>query len=332
VDTKSQKARGREKFGMNNVVITGGNRGLGLECARVLAQAHDWRVIVACRDPQQAESALANLRRESNHSMIEAWELDLASLDSVNKFADKIQTSTLHLQALVCNAGTQIVSETQYTRDGFEMTFGVNHLGHFLLANRLLDCLDSSARIIFVSSDTHDPAQKTGMPEPQYTNARLLAFPPQVQEADLTTVGRRRYTTSKLANVFTTYELARRLKQQRRKITVNVFNPGLMPGTGLARDYSPLLRFAWNYVLPLLDRIRFGSNRVQNSGAALAYLITAPELEHTSGKYFSGKQMLLSSQESYDLAKANELWKTSAKLVGLDRRTNDAVSVNQRIP
>ncbi len=302
---------------MKTVVITGGNRGLGYECARVLARTHDWHIIVASRDPQQAASALVNLRRETHHEMIEAWELDLASLDSVNKFADKIKETNLTLHALVCNAGVQIVSETQYTRDGFEMTFGVNHLGHFLLVNRLLDCMDASGRIVFVSSDTHDPAQKTGMPEPQYTNARSLAFPPPNQATDPVTVGRRRYTTSKLANVMTAYELARRLERQGSEITVNAFNPGLMPGTGLARDYNPMLRFAWNHVLPLWDRLRSGSSRVQDSGAALAYLITATELDHMSGKYFSGRQMQPSSRESYDLARANELWETSAELVGL---------------
>ncbi len=301
---------------MKTVVITGGKRGLGYECARVLAQTHAWRVIVACRDPLQAESALANLREKTNQAMLEAWALDLASLDSVNQFANKIKASNLILDGLVCNAGVQIVSETQYTRDGFEMTFGVNHLGHFLLVNRLLDCLDESARILFVSSDTHDPAQKTGMPAPQYTNARDLAFPSTTGGAAPAVQGRVRYTTSKLANVLTTYELARRLQQQGRNITVNAFNPGLMPGTGLARDYAPWMRFAWNVVLPAWDRLRLGRSRVQDSGAALAHLVTEPELNGVSGKYFSGWKMQPSSQDSYDLAKANELWETSAELVG----------------
>ncbi len=303
---------------MKTVVITGGNRGLGYECARVLAQTHDWHIIVACRNPQQAESTLVQLRQETAPSAIEAWELDLASLDSINYFADKVCVANLPpLKALVCNAGVQIVTGTQFTRDGFEMTFGVNHLGHFLLTNRLLDCLDPAARIVFVSSDTHDPAQKTGMPEPEYTDAQLLAFPLPNHDTDPVTVGRRRYTTSKLANVMTAYELARRLQARGRGITVNAFNPGLMPGTGLARDYSLLLRLAWNYLLPLADRLRTGTSRVRASGAALAYLVTAPELENISGKYFSGKQMLASSTESHDRAKAKELWETSAELVGL---------------
>jgi NAD(P)-dependent dehydrogenase (short-subunit alcohol dehydrogenase family) len=133
--------------------------------------------------------------------------MDLASLASINKFVERVQKSNLPpLAALACNAGLQVVSGTKYTLDGFEMTFGVNHLGHYLLVNRLLESFAPNARIVFVSSDTHDPAMKTGMPEPAYTDAHSLAFPKS--GGDSIEIGRIRYTTSKLANIFTTYELA----------------------------------------------------------------------------------------------------------------------------
>jgi len=306
---------------MKTVIITGGNRGLGVECARVLAQNKDWHIVIACRDPQHAQPAVNQLRERSGSQQIEARELDLASLKSINTFVDEFQKSDLPpLGALVCNAGLQVVSGTQRTQDGFEMTFGVNHLGHYLLVNQLLACLTPPARIVFVSSGTHDPAMKTGMGDPAYTDARRLAYPTENDGADPLRVGRVRYTTSKLANVFATYELARRLETKQIKgITVNAFDPGMMPGTGLARDYNPFVRLAWKYLLPLLTYFGTGARRVEDSGAALARLVLDPQLAGTTSKYFSGMKIIPSSLESYDQAKAKELWETSAGLVGLAR-------------
>jgi NAD(P)-dependent dehydrogenase (short-subunit alcohol dehydrogenase family) len=182
-----------------------------------------------------------------------------------------------------------------------------------------------------VSSDTHDPAQKTGMPEPIYENATLLAYPerdaPSPQTADEATIGRRRYTTSKLCNIYFAYELSRRLEQQglstdQKPITANAFNPGLMPGTGLARGYTPLQRFAWNYILPVirpLARFFMPMHSAPESGQALARLVLDPSLEKATGKYYSGLKEVPSSKESYDSQKAFELWETSAGLVKLAR-------------
>jgi NAD(P)-dependent dehydrogenase (short-subunit alcohol dehydrogenase family) len=316
---------------MKTVIITGGNRGLGYECARTIASEKDWQILIACRSPGDARQAVNDLRSQSGSTHIEAWPLDLASIESINNFASKVKTSNLPpLAALVCNAGVQLVSGTKRTLDGFEMTFGVNHLGHYLLVNRLLETLVPPARIVFVSSDTHDPAQKTGMPEPQYSTPQRLAFPPEIGETDKLRTGQTRYTTSKLANILTTYELARRLEGRGiTGITVNAFNPGLMPGTGLAQDYHPVMRFMWKYILPLLTRFRPGVNRVEDSGVALARLVLAPELANITGKYFSGQKMIPSSVESYDRAKAAELWEASARLVGLIEYP-DSTSQNHR--
>ena len=304
---------------MKTVIITGGNRGLGYECARVMAQNIDWHIVIACRDPQEAQQAVSQLSEPGRNQRLEARELDLASLKSINAFVDEFQKADLPpLGALICNAGLQVVSGTKHTQEGFEMTFGVNHLGHYLLVNRLLKNLAPPARIVFVSSGTHDPAMKTGMGDPEYTNARLLAFPNETSGADSLQVGRTRYTTSKLANILCTYELARRLDAKGIfGITVNAFDPGMMPGTGLARDYNPFIRFAWKYLLPVLRYFGTGARRVEDSGSALARLVLDPALENTTGKYFSGLEMIPSSVESYDQIRARELWETSAELVGL---------------
>jgi NAD(P)-dependent dehydrogenase (short-subunit alcohol dehydrogenase family) len=304
---------------MKTVIITGGNRGLGYECARNIARDKDWQIVVACREPQEAQDAVTRLREQSSNPNIEAWQLNLASLASVNTFANRVQASSLPpLGTLICNAGLQIVSGTRRTQEGFEMTFGVNHLGHYLLVNHLLKNLVPPARIVFVSSGTHDPAMKTGMPAPEYRDARSAAFPQEQAGDDPALMGRKRYTTSKLANILTTYELARRLEAQGvTGITVNAFDPGMMPGTELARDYSPAMRLGWKYILPILTLFNRDVRRVEDSGAALARLVLAPELAATTGKYFSGKDMIPSSAESYDLVKAKELWETSAELVGV---------------
>jgi light-dependent protochlorophyllide reductase len=290
------------------VVITGASTGLGLECARaILADDASWHVVLAVRDAGRGADAVARIGAPDRCTVL---EMDLASLASVRRFADALGGAGLPpLQALVCNAGLQTRSD-DVTADGVEMTFGVNHLGHFALVQALLDDLVAPARIVVVSSGTHDTAQRTGMPAPQYTSAEDLAHPPAMTSpAD----GRRRYTTSKLCNVLFTYELDRRLGHGSRGISVNAFDPGLMPGSGLARDYPPLQRLAWRYVLPAL-RILPNVNSTRTSGRNLAALACHPRFGGATGMYFEGKRPILSSADSYDLGKAHDLWTASERL------------------
>jgi NAD(P)-dependent dehydrogenase (short-subunit alcohol dehydrogenase family) len=284
-------------------------------------------VVIASRSQQKTAQALNQLRALSSSARVETLPLDLGSLESIRSFVNDFKTHDFPpLRALVCNAGIQVVSGTSYTRDGFEITFGVNHLGHFLLTHLLLNSLVAPARIVMVSSDTHDPAQSTGMPEPHYLSAVDLAWPekntgPAKNRANANIIGRRRYTTSKLCNVLFTYELSRRLQEEgMESINVNAYNPGLMPGTGLARDYNPLMRFAWNVILPaihIISKSVIPMNNASDSGKALARLLLDPTLEAVSARYFSGMKELPSSNESYDRQKALDLWRTSVDLVKL---------------
>ena len=213
------------------------------------------------------------------------------------------------------------------------MTFGVNCLGHFLLVNLLLPQLVTPARIVFVSSDAHDPEYQSslhrfvGINPPRYRDARALAWPEQYPEAEESNetpqkVGMRRYSTSKLCDVFYAYELARRLEAHgystpEHPITVNAFNPGPTPGTGLARDAGAFERFGWNVLLPLMRPLFPDMSTPEAAAKGLAHLVLDPALEHTTGKYFEGMNERASSQESYDHYKAAELWKASAELVQL---------------
>jgi light-dependent protochlorophyllide reductase len=311
---------------MNTAIVTGANTGLGFECARALAEMHEWHVVVACRSAEKGREAVKRLFALTWHKEIEAMTLDLASLESVRSFAREYAAERRPpLHAIVCNAALQVVTGTTYTGDGFETTFAVNHLGHFLLVNLMLAQMAPPARIVVVSSGTHDPMQTTGMPPPVYRSARFLARPdedPNPLDDMRGTAGRRAYTTSKLCNLLFAYELERRLRAEGqgangRSITVNAFDPGLMPGTGLARDYGMMARFAWRFVLPVLRPFVPNVNSAARSGRALANMVTGPRFVRISGKKLQGTRDVPSSKDSYDPAMAMELWEASATMVKL---------------
>jgi NAD(P)-dependent dehydrogenase (short-subunit alcohol dehydrogenase family) len=322
------------------VVITGGNAGIGYACAATLAADPSWHVVLACRNQERGADAARAIAAATGNTSVEAMRLDLAKLASVRAFAAALAGAALTggapaagaarppLRALVCNAGVQLVRGVQYTADGVEATFGVNHLGHFLLALQLLDALTPPARVVFVSSGTHDPRRRTGLPAPRYDTAEALAYPergPSAAAAGGASAGRRRYTTAKLCNVLCAYEMDRRLRaaDPARAVAVNVFDPGAVPGTGLARDAGRLTRLVWDggvsRLVPLLARAGLPFRTPDAAGRALARLVTDPALEGVSGRYFEGEHEARSSAESYDRRKAADLWATSVRLAGVER-------------
>ena len=312
------------------IIITGGNTGLGYACAAALLNgptgAHD-HLVLACRDLPRAQAAAGQLRAgAARGGQVEAMVLDLASLASVRQFAHAVNTrvaaGTLPpLGAVVCNAGVQAGRELTTTKDGFETTFGVNHLGHFLLVHLLLPGLTAPARIVVVASGVHDPAQKFGLPAPAWNDVDDLAHGKLGAAAASDAAfagGQRRYTTSKLANIYFTYALAERLPAG---ITAAAFDPGMMPGTGLTRQAPAPIRFLATYVLPrlipLLRRVLNPNvHTAKESGAALARLVTDPTLQHVTGKYFAEYREVRSSPESYDKERAADLWQASLHLTG----------------
>jgi light-dependent protochlorophyllide reductase len=301
----------------STVLITGGSSGLGQRAAAELAADRDWHVVVTGRDPQRTSAAAAAAGAEPQL-------LDLGALEDIRRFAGEFgRGERPPLRALICNAGIQHVSrpEPVLTIDGYEETFAVNHLGHFLLVALLLDQLTPPARVVVVSSGTHNSEQRTGMPSPRYTTAAELArADPGWAAGDPPGVaGRRRYSTSKLCNLLFTYEAGRRWGA--RGITFNAFDPGLMPGTGLARDYPAYQRLLWRFLMPVLTLASAQINTPRQSGRALARLVTDPALEGVSGRYLLGTKEVSSSGESHDAAKAGDLWQTSVELAGLGLQT-----------
>jgi light-dependent protochlorophyllide reductase len=302
------------------VLVTGGNSGIGLGCVRALAGAGR-QVWIASRNRGASEAAARAVGGD-----VRTLELDLSSMSSVRALVAELETRAVPLDALVCNAGLQFNQGPKLSDEGFELTFAANHLGHFLLTNLLLERLGANApaRIVIVASGVHDPAMKTGMPHPSIGDFETLARTGSGSKGRFN--GRLAYVNSKLCNVWFAYELARRLEPSR--VTVNCWEPGLVPGSGLARDYPAALRWIWNWVLPGLAAAVTPFyppiSTARKSGEALARMVTEPAFAGISGKYFPSHtrwREARSSDESYDAGRARELWDASVRLSGLARRT-----------
>jgi NAD(P)-dependent dehydrogenase (short-subunit alcohol dehydrogenase family) len=310
-------------------IITGANRGLGYETALALAQDTSRAVVLAGRDMEALRDAARSIQSQTGNGHLLPMELDLASLASVRAFTNDFRARADRgdlppLQSIICNAGISRDDRDARSVDGYELMFAVNHLGHFLLVHRLLDCLQPPARIIFVSSSRHDPDQAgRRLLPPRYVKAEWLAYPerdPGYTEEGETAVDA--YGTTKLCNLLCAYELDRRLQDSAlstpaRPITVNAFNPGLIAGTGLGRNARGFTRLMWYYILPWLSRLMGFGRSARQSGEDLAHLATAPELTGVSGQYFDGRETKRSSDASYDLDKAADLWRTSVELCRL---------------
>ncbi|MGD1992025.1 MAG: SDR family NAD(P)-dependent oxidoreductase [Anaerolineae bacterium] len=305
------------------VIITGANRGLGYQTALALAADASRTIVLAGRDLPGLRRAAQRIQAATGNSNLVPMHIDLSALTSVRAFAAEFGARNLpSLTTVICNAGVSKPTVRERSTDGYELMFAVNHLGHFLLVNLLLDRLQPPARILFVSSGVHDPDRARGpMQPPHYVTATWLAYPdrdPSLPAEDRV-AGGRAYASSKLCNVLCSYDLRRRLEACRlstpdRPITVNVFAPGLMAGTGLGRYDSGLTRLLWFHVMPLVSRFIPAARTAEQSGADLAYLATDPALSGVTGGYFSGREMVDSSAESYDLGKSADLWQVSIEL------------------
>ncbi|XP_036729663.1 retinol dehydrogenase 14 isoform X1 [Balaenoptera musculus] len=286
------------------VLITGANSGLGRATAAELLRLGA-RVIMGCRDRTRAEEAAGQLRSEicqagvpelgpdsGGGGELVVKELDLASLRSVRSFC---QEEEPRLDVLINNAG---IFQCPYmkTEDGFEMQFGVNHLGHFLLTNLLLGLLKSSApsRIVVVSSKLYkygDINFEDLNSEQNYNKSFC-------------------YSRSKLANILFTRELARRLEGT--NVTVNVLHPGVVR-TNLGRHiHIPLL------VKPLFNLVSWAFFKTPLEGAQTSiYLASSPEVEGVSGKYFGDCKEEELLPKAMDESVAGKLWDVSEVMVGI---------------
>lgn len=288
-------------------VIVGASTGLGRAVARRLAREH--RVVVGGRDVERTRAAVP--------AAAAVLRVDLTDLGDVERFAGELASAHGPIDGVICNAGVQPLAPRR-TRDGHDETFAVNHLAHFALVMRLVPALAPGARVAFIGSGTLDPddrgARRFGFRGGLYTDARRLADGSGDAAASEHQRALDRYATSKLCNLLAMDAIARRAPAAR--LAAFALDPGLMPGTGLARDRGVLQRLAWRTVAHALP----GSSSARRSGAALAWLVTDPSLAGTSGRYFDYRRREV---ERCAIARrtdwADELYATSLALAGIDR-------------
>lgn len=304
---------------LKTVIITGGNTGLGFVCARNIVQSNNgWHVVIACRNEEKAREAVEKIILETGNKSISFLKLDLSSFQSVRDFVDSfLQAGYPPLHGIICNAGIALGDEIIITTDGIETTFQVNCLSHYLLVNLLFPYLRETSRILFVSSELHRNDGPMKSFRPDFKSANTMAYP---EKSILKNSGSKRYSATKLCLLYYTYELARQLSLKGNEtITVNAFNPGLMPDTGLGGlNKKPLRKYFLKYILPF-----FAKGAVSNpeiSGKCLADLLINDKYRNISGKYFDRDKIISSSEESYDKMKWLDVWNYSAAIVGIDPR------------
>ena len=281
------------------VIITGANSGLGFETAKKIAEDQSFQIILACRNPEKAEQAAAKIEEETGNRHILCMELNTASLESVKEFEMTYRSNGyVRVYALLCNAGINGMHRGM-TKDGFDIVFETNHLGHFMLTNLLLPHMEPAGKIFVTSSDMHDAPMK----KMTWSGTEMLAHPtPELGEDSI------RYSYSKLCNLYFVYELARRLKKQGSCIYVNAFNPGLMK-----TNFMPLTKAAMAFVKHTMPK-RYGD--LKQSSCALAELVVSGDLIKESGLYYDRSIFACPSSElSYNRENAEELWETSESYI-----------------
>jgi NAD(P)-dependent dehydrogenase (short-subunit alcohol dehydrogenase family) len=271
-------------LGGRTFLVTGANTGIGRATAVALAR-RGGRVHLACRSEEKARPALDVIAEHAADA--EFLPLDLADLSSVRTSAEQFLARDEPLHVLVNNAG--VAGQRGRTADGFELAFGVNHLGHFLLTTLLLDRLQESgpARIVNLSSDSHFQAKGI--------DYDALRRPTRG------VTGMSEYAVSKLANVLFTQELARRLDST--GVTAYALHPGV-----IASDI-------WRRVPFPFDRLMKIFMKSTEEGAQTSlYCATAPELADVSGRYYDSCRERPASAVATP-ALAAELWSRSEQWV-----------------
>ncbi len=270
-------------------VVTGANSGIGKETALSLARMGA-TVVLVCRSESRGTAARDDIKSQTGNDAVSLLLADFSSQQQVRDLAVSILEQFDRLDVLVNNAGVTPWERRVTDENGLELIFAVNHLAPFLLTTLLLDRLQASApaRVVTVSSGAH---RRVSLNFDDLQNEqRYVPF-------DV-------YSQSKLANVYFTYELARRLEGS--GVTANCLHPGVV-STALFRDLPPLLGLAVKFARPLLLSPAQGADTV-------VYLAAAPDVAEVSGRFFERREAVQSSPVSYDLEAARRLWEVSEAL------------------
>lgn len=279
-------------------IVTGANTGIGKETALDLAN-RGARVILACRDLNKAINAADEIRKKTGNGNVFVELLDLSSFKSIRQFCAKINKQEERIDILLNNAGIMACPQWK-TKDGFEMQFGTNHLGHFLLTNLLLDKIKQtdSARIVNVSSLAYERGR---MNWDDINNEKMYDT-------------RQVYAQSKLCNILFTRELAKRLSNT--KVTVNALHPGVVM-TELGRYFSESFGWKAKLIYPLLPIMYIAFKTVKYGAQTSIFCCVSPTLKNTTGKYFAECQEKELLKHGLNEEDASRLWTLSEKLCNL---------------
>jgi NAD(P)-dependent dehydrogenase (short-subunit alcohol dehydrogenase family) len=277
-------------------VVTGANTGLGFETARALAE-HGAAVVLAVRDVAKGKQAAARMTGD-----VTVQELDLTSLESIRATTTELHGNHSRIDLLINNAGVMYPPK-HTTRDGFELQFGTNHLGHFAFTGLLLDLLlpVPDSRVVTVSSVAHAVRAAIHFDDLQWERSysRIAA-----------------YGQSKLANLMFTYELQRRLMRHGTTIAVAA-HPGLA-NTDLMRNSPAAMRVISPVIAPLMsqkpDMGALPTLRAATDPAVLGGQYYGPD---GMGGYRGHPQVVASSPESYEVTIQQRLWAVSEDLTGV---------------
>ncbi|XP_068440566.1 dehydrogenase/reductase SDR family member 13-like [Clinocottus analis] len=285
------------KLNGKTAIVTGSNTGIGKATALDLAK-RGARVILACRNKARAEAAAFDIRRESRNNQVVFMHLDLASFQSVRCFAETFLKTEPRLDILINNAG---VMGSGHTADGFDLAFGVNHLGHFLLTNLLLKKLQQCgpSRVVTVAALLH----RCGSADFSLLAPKKDSVPGQSTWNNVWA-----YCNSKLFNVLFTRELANRLEGT--SVTCYSLHPGVIQ-TELCRSLS-----LWLQLLMMPFAKVFFLDPEGGSQTTL-YCALQEGIEPLSGRYFSNCALQRASVEGRDDALAKKLWEVSERLTRL---------------
>lgn len=296
----------------STILITGATSGLGLETALSLAKSHPQTHIVVTGRTRPVDGY-------DGHANITYIPLDLSTHETTRSFiAEYLLRSFPPICALVLNAGHQVVPGPQFTKDGIEAMFAVNHVNHALLVFLLAKHLASNARIISVASSTHDPkfGRVTGL---EYLSAEKTAREPNRNSGQNDWM--QRYALSKLANVLFTYALHDYARTKGKGWIVTALDPGVMP-TKLYREQNALVRSlaGWFFSSRIGTYFIHDLYPTQVTAATLSDMATDERFgaANQSGKYFAVKgngEEVQSSEDSYSKDAQKDLWDWTVKEV-----------------
>lgn len=312
-------------------VITGPTRGLGRLTALELA-ALGCELVLLGR-PSTAFTTVIDEARAAGAASVHHVEVDFASLVSVAAAADRV-VDLVHsgalrgIDALVANAGVQGGNRLQRSEDGYELTFAVNVLANHVLIGRLAPALRIDGHVVIVGSGTHHGTFPTTslVAAPVWADPEMLAKPgttlPAGRPPTTAKAGQCAYSTSKLAVNYLVHAAQREFDGGLR---FNVFDPGMMPGTGLARDLPQFKQWVWNRVLPRLVPVIPGASRVSDSARHLAAFAIGRTHPNSRGAYVEIDRLAEPSPDSFDRGREDDLWRfcvdvSAALLADRERR------------